>query len=259
MNVELIIVLFLIGFIGSFISGMVGIGGSIIKYPLLLYVPPLLGVGLFTAAEVAGISAIQVFFASISGVWAYRKDGYLHKQLIIIMGASVLIGGLLGGYGSNFFPDHMINIIYGIMAALAAIMMFIPQKEVSLDGDRDVTFHIPTAIISSLIVGIGAGIVGAAGAFLLIPIMLLWLKIPTRVTIASSLAITFLSSIGTTVGKVISNQILYGPSFVMIIASLIAAPLGAIVGKKMNTKALKIFLAILILATAIKLWADIII
>lgn len=73
------IVIFLIGFVGSFVSGLVGVGGSIIKYPMLLYIPPLLGMATFTAHEVSGISAIQVFFASIAGVWAYRKGGFLKK------------------------------------------------------------------------------------------------------------------------------------------------------------------------------------
>jgi len=51
MNVEIgwLVTLFAIGFIGSFISGMVGIGGSIIKYPMLLYIPPALGFAAFTA------------------------------------------------------------------------------------------------------------------------------------------------------------------------------------------------------------------
>lgn len=43
MTIDLVITLFVIGFAGSFISGLVGIGGSIIKYPMLLYVPPALG------------------------------------------------------------------------------------------------------------------------------------------------------------------------------------------------------------------------
>jgi len=43
----------------------------------------------------------------------------------------------------------------------------------------------------------------------------------------------------------------------MVVASLIAAPLGALAGKKMNTKILQIILAVLILATAIKIWIDI--
>ena len=79
MEITFIITIFLIGFLGSFVSGMVGIGGSIIKYPLLLYIPPLLGMAAFSAHEVAGISAIQVFFATIAGVWAYRKSGYIIK------------------------------------------------------------------------------------------------------------------------------------------------------------------------------------
>lgn len=258
MQVDLIIVLFLIGFFGSFISGMVGIGGSIIKYPLLLYIPPLLGVGLFTATEVAGISAIQVFFASLAGVWAFRRGSYLNKQLIILMGTSVVIGSFIGGYGSNFLADNIINLVYALMAIIAAIMMFIPKKQIDDVPFDKIEFNKLVAVLSAFIVGIGSGIVGAAGAFLLVPIMLTVLKIPTRVTIASSLAITFLSSIGSAFGKVITDQILYGPSIVMIIASLIATSLGANFGKKMNTKVLQAILSILILATAVKIWSDII-
>src|SRR5690625_5465473 len=77
----IIITLFLIGFIVSYLSGMVGIGGSIIKYPMLLYIPPLVGLAAFSAHEVSGLNAIQVLFASISGVWAYRKGSYLNKDL----------------------------------------------------------------------------------------------------------------------------------------------------------------------------------
>src|SRR5690625_5396791 len=112
MALDLIIVLFLIGFIGSFISGMVGIGGSVIKYPLLLYVPPLLGVGLFTAAEVAGLSAIQVFFATIGGVWAFRKGGYLNKSLILMIGFSVFVVSFFGSFNSLFFDYDFIYIIF---------------------------------------------------------------------------------------------------------------------------------------------------
>jgi len=258
MAMDLIIVLFLIGFVGSFISGMVGIGGSVIKYPLLLYIPPLLGVGLFTAAEVAGLSAIQVFFATIGGVWAFRKGGYLNKSLILTMGMSVLVGSFIGGFGSRFVADDMINLVYGIMAVLATIMMFLPQKRVEETISGQIDFNRPIAIISAFIVGVSAGIVGAGGAFLLVPIMLVILKIPTRVTIASSLAITFLSSIGSTIGKVVTGQILYAPAIVLIVASLIAAPLGAHAGKKMNTKVLQWILSILILVTAIKIWFDIV-
>lgn len=257
MDISFIVTIFLIGFIGSYISGMLGIGGSIIKYPMLLYIPPLFGLAAFTAHEVSGISAIQVLFASISGVWAYRKGGYLNKPLIIYMGISVLIGSVIGSFGSTSMSENGINVVYGILALIAAVMMFMPKKgrdDIPMD---QVTFNKWLAAGLALIVGVSSGIVGAAGGFLLVPIMLVVLKIPTRVTIASSLAITFISSIGATIGKVSTGQVDYFPALIMVIASIIAAPLGAMTGKKMNTKILQIILALLITGTAVKIWLDI--
>ncbi|MCA0984793.1 sulfite exporter TauE/SafE family protein [Halobacillus yeomjeoni] len=257
MEIGFMITIFLIGFVGSYISGMLGIGGSIIKYPMLLYIPSLVGFTAFTAHEVSGISAVQVFFATIGGVWAYRKGGYLNKPLILYMGVSILIGSFIGGYGSRFMPESGINIVYGILALIATVMMFIPKKGLDDQALDEVRFNRGVAASLALIVGIGAGIVGAAGAFLLVPIMLVVLKIPTRMTIASSLAITMISSIGATVGKVTTGQVEYFPAAIMVVASLIAAPLGAKAGKKVNTKVLQTILAILILGTTIKVWADI--
>lgn len=130
MDISFMITIFLIGFVGSFISGMLGIGGAIINFPMLLYIPVFLGVGHFTAHEVSGITAIQVFFATIGGVLAYRKGGFLNKTLIAYMGISILIGSFFGGFGSSHMPESGINIVYGILALIAVIMMFVPKKGV---------------------------------------------------------------------------------------------------------------------------------
>ena len=257
MSIDFMIVIFLIGFIGSFISGMVGIGGSIIKYPMLLYIPVMLGYTAFSAHEVSGISAIQVFFATIAGVWAYRGSGYLNKDLIVYMGGAILIGSFIGGFGSTLLSEAAINIVYAVLATIAVIMMFIPKNGLDDIPADQVTFNKWLAAGLAFIVGIAAGIVGAAGAFILVPIMLVVLKIPTRMTIATSLAITFISSVGATIGKIATDQILYGPAAVMIVASIIAAPIGAKIGQKANTKVLQWILSLLILGTAIKIWIDI--
>ncbi|KHE67341.1 sulfite exporter TauE/SafE family protein, partial [Halobacillus sp. BBL2006] len=173
------------------------------------------------------------------------------------MGVSILIGSFIGGYGSRFMSEDGINIVYGTLALIATIMMFVPKKGLDDQALDEVKFNRWLAASLALIVGVGAGIVGAAGAFLLVPIMLVVLKIPTRMTIASSLAITLISSIGATVGKVTTGQVEYLPAAIMVIASLIAAPLGAMAGKKVNTKVLQTILALLILATTIKVWSDI--
>lgn len=258
-NFIFIITIFIIGFAGSFISGMLGIGGSVINYPMLLYIPAALGVASFSAYEVSGITAVQVLFATIGGVWAYRKGGYLNKTIIGYMGISILIGSFGGGFVSSHMSEAGINVIYGILAIIAVIMMLFPKK-----GSEGMAFdiaHFNKWLAASLafIVGISAGIVGAGGAFLLVPIMLVVLKIPTRMTIASSLAITFISSIGAASSKILTGQVFFIPAVIMIIASLIASPLGAKLGKKVNTKHLQWILAVLIFITAVKVWLDILI
>ncbi|MDN3016224.1 sulfite exporter TauE/SafE family protein [Paenibacillus sp. BSR1-1] len=257
MGISLMITIFLMGVVGSFISGMLGIGGAIINYPMLLYIPVILGVGHFSAHEVSGITAIQVFFATLGGVLAYRKGGYLNKSLIAYMGISILIGSLIGGFGSTHIPERGINIVYGILALLAVIMMFVPKRGIDHIPLEQVKFNKWLAALLSFIVGIGAGIVGAGGAFLLVPIMLVVLKIPTRMTIASSLAITLISSIGAVTGKIATGQLSILPSLIMVVASLIASPIGANAGKRVNTKVLQVIMGILILATAVKTWIGI--
>lgn len=249
--------LLLIGFTGSFISGMLGIGGSIVKYPLLLYIPPLLGMVAFSAHEVSGISAVQVLFSSASGVWAYRKGAYLHTRLILYMGTAILIGSLLGAFGGHYLPESAINLVYGILASIAAVMMFLPVPASEERPIAAISFHRGIAVVAALAVGLLSGIVGAAGAFILVPIMIVVLRIPTRVTIASSLAITLLSSIGTAIGKITTGEVLLGPALIMIWASIVAAPIGARLGKRMNATWLRYILATLIAITCVKIWTNI--
>lgn len=257
MTVSLILTLFLIGLFGSFISGLLGIGGSIVNYPMLLYVPPAFGFTAFTSHQVSGISAVQVFFATLSGVIALRKEKVINYRLVSYMGVAIIIGSFTGGFGGKFLSGDAINLVYGILAIVAAVMMFVPRKgrnDVPLD---QITFNRTLAVISALIVGTLSGIVGAAGAFILVPIMLLVLKIPTRITIASSLAITFISSIGSTVGKVMAGDVLLGPSVILVVASILAASIGAKLSTRVNTRYLHVILSILILGTAVKIWLSI--
>src|SRR5690625_6716496 len=161
-----IIIIFIIGFIGSFISGMLGVGGSIINYPMLLYIPAAVGLAHFSAYEVSGITAIQVFFATIGGVWAYRKGGYLNPTVIGYMGISILIGSFAGGFISSYMTEKGINMMYGILAVIAIVLMFMPKKERD-DGPFQVAhFKRRLDYVLSLLVVIRGRIVGDGGAYM---------------------------------------------------------------------------------------------
>ncbi|WP_438347920.1 sulfite exporter TauE/SafE family protein [Paenibacillus sp. FA6] len=264
MDIIFSMIMIIVGFIGSFFSGLLGIGGAIINYPLLLFVPSSLGVANFTAQEVASISIFQVFFASLAGILAYRrkslksKDASLiHKGLVLNMGISILLGSLIGGYFSRFLVSDTINIIYGVLAIIAIVLMVIPNKGTQQDDSGEISYNRIIAIVAAFSTGIASGIVGAGGAFILIPVMLTVLKIPTRTTIATSLAIVFISAFGGVIGKITGGPIPMIPTLFAVIGSLLGAPLGSRISAKMNVKYLRYALIILISLTAIKIWMSI--
>lgn len=256
-------VMILIGFIGSFFSGLLGIGGAIINFPLLLYMPGWLGLEPFTSLEVAAISMLQVFFASLSGMLANRLgsrkgEANIHKPLVLQMGLSTLVGSLIGSLSSMAMSSGTINVIYGFLAVIAVLLMIVPTRAtMETRTVQEVTFNAWIAAGSAFLVGGVAGIVGAGGAFILIPIMLTVLKIPTRITIASSLAIVFLSAVGGVIGKLAAGDIPLWPSLFAVAGSLLGAPVGAIVSRRLNVRLLRYALAVLIALTAVKIWSDI--
>jgi len=251
-----IMVIFSIGLIGAFVSGLLGVGGSVINYPLLLFVPAALGVASFSAHQVSGMTAITVFFSTIGGLLAYRKGSCLNRKVILYMGSGILAGSFAGGLLSSGMTEQGINMIYGLLALVAVVMMMFPHAHNPDSEHAEPHVNPVLAGTLSFLIGMGAGIVGAGGAFLLVPVMLTVLKLPTRTAIASSLAITFLSSVGTAVSKLATGQVIWLPTLVLIAASLVASPLGAKLGQRMNTKVLEWALAVCIFLVAAKIWYD---
>ena len=265
MDLLLFFIMFTLGLIGSFFSGLLGIGGAIINFPLLLYVPEMAGLSPFSAHQVSTISMFQVFFASLAGVIALRRrtkagktnGAVIDSKLVLYMGSSILIGSLIGGFISGLLDERMIHLVYGVLAVIAIILMLIPSKG-RLDTDEPLTFNKMIASSTALIVGTVSGIVGAGGAFVLIPVMLTILKIPVRTTIASSLAIVFISATGGVIGKLIAGDIPVEPIIYTVVGSLIGASIGSRVSSMINVRLLRYGLLVLIAITAFKVWSSII-
>ncbi|WP_028563399.1 sulfite exporter TauE/SafE family protein [Paenibacillus pinihumi] len=261
MDIPLIMLMLLLGAIGSFFSGLLGIGGAIINYPLLLLVPAGLGLAQFSAQEVSAISMYQVFFSSLAGIVAMRKqDGHkvFHQGLILYMGSSILLGSLTGGMASRFLNEEVIHMVYGVLAAIAVLLMLIPVKGQQEEAGGTVVFHIPLAVAVAFAVGIVSGVAGAGGAFILIPVMLAVLKIPARMAISSSLAIVLISSFGGVIGKLAAGPIPLWPTVFVVAGSLLGATMGSRVSSILDVRYLRYALLILIAASAVKIWASIV-
>jgi hypothetical protein len=79
-------VLVFLSFGGAFVAGLVGVGGAIVTIPLLLYGPPLVGVGRLDVKTVAAVTMVQVFVAAVSGVIVHRRRRAVRPDLAVFGG-----------------------------------------------------------------------------------------------------------------------------------------------------------------------------
>lgn len=101
MTLAFAVTLLVLGFIGAFVSGLLGAGGAIVMIPLLLYVPPLLGVGQLSVKAVAGATMVQVFVAALSGIIAHRRHRAVNAEVAWVGGIAMASGSFAGAVASH--------------------------------------------------------------------------------------------------------------------------------------------------------------
>jgi uncharacterized membrane protein YfcA len=219
--------LFALGLLGGFVSGLVGLGGSIIMV-LLLYVPPALSVGVLSMKVIAGIMSVQSFCGAVFGAIGYKRHNRISFPLTVAMGGSMAVGALAGSVASAFLTADAILLVFALMAIAAAVMMLVPRHEEASECPvAAVVFSRPLAVLIGLGIGVLAGIIGQGGAFLFIPAMMFFLRIPTRIAIGTALAIGVISSTSVLLGRVGTHQIPYLMSLVVVLGVLFGAQLGS--------------------------------
>ncbi|HEV8614484.1 MAG TPA: sulfite exporter TauE/SafE family protein [Methylomirabilota bacterium] len=257
MTLAFALTLFALGLVGAFVSGLLGVGGAIVMIPLLLYGPPALGVGQLDVKSVAGITMVLVLLAAASGVVAHQRTRSVHSELAWVGGLTMAAGSLTGAIGSKFVSDRVLLIVFAAMATIAVGLTVVPTETVGQPlFAEQVHFSRRRAIIVCLGVGLVAGLVGAGGAFLLVPLLMIVVGVPIRVTIGSSLAITALAALAGFTGKLATGQIPFLPAVFAAAGAVPGAQLGALVSHRLSGRRLKQALFVIVLVSAVRVWWD---
>ena len=249
--------LLVVGFSGAFVAGLLGVGGAVVMIPLLLYVPPLLGVGRLDIKAVAGVTMTQVLVAAAVGMLAHRRYGAVNAELAWVGGLAMAVGSFIGALASAHVSDQALLLVFALMVTAAAGLVF-----VGADGDAPrlaegpVRFSRTRAGVVAGVVGLAAGLVGAGGAFLLVPLLLIVVGAPIRVTIGTSLAITALAASAGFVGKLVTAQIPLAPTLAVVAGAIPGAQLGAAVSQRVPPLWLRVALFVLVALIAVMMWSD---
>jgi uncharacterized membrane protein YfcA len=268
----------------GFISGMFGIGGGFLMTPLLIFL------GISPAVAVATVSS-HIAASSFSGAITYWR----RKALDLSLAAMLLIGGI-GGTAAGVWLftylralgqlDLTISLSYVlllgsvgglmVMEGVRAIIRSRHGKPVELRRPGSHTwFHglpfklrfkqsriyvssIPVVAIGFIMGFIGA-IMGIGGGFLLVPMLIYFLRVPTNVVIGTSMVLTLVTMATATVLHSVTNHLVdVILALILMVGGVTGAQFGARAGQKMRGERLRLMLGVLVLAVGLRFAVDLV-
>lgn len=278
LSVSALVIVLLGGMVGL-LSGMFGVGGGFLTTPLLIFygIPP-------TVA--AASAASQVTGASVSGALAHWQRGGVDLQ----MGGVLVAGGVVGTFaGASIFRllqavgqiDTVIGLLYvTLLGSVGSLMARDAWRELQARRSGTVIaprrrhhhpmvaalpyrwrFRTSGLYISPLapaLLGFATGILtvilGVGGGFIMVPAMIYLLGMPGRVVVGTSLMqILFVTAVTTMVHALTTQAVDIVLSGLLLIGGVIGAQLGARLANRLPPEWLRMMLAIIVLAVAIRL------
>lgn len=285
---ELPVNLFLLlglGIAVGFISGMFGVGGGFLMTPLLILV------GIPPATAVANVPS-HMAAASLSGAISYWR-----KRLIdVSLGLVLLSGGLIGTtFGVWFFAvllragqlDLVVGLFYVILLGVVGSIMLAESIRAMVRAHHGAPplvrrpgthawFHglpfklrfrqsrIYVSAVPVTAIGFGIGFIGAimgvGGGFLLIPALIYLMRVPTTVSVATSLFLTLCTMLIATVLHAVENRTVdIVLALVLMVGGVIGAQFGVRAGQAIRAEQLRLLLGLLVVGVAIRVAVNLIV
>jgi uncharacterized membrane protein YfcA len=262
----------------GFISGMFGIGGGFLMTPLLIFI------GISPAVAVASVGS-HIAASSFTGAITYWR----RRALDIALAMMLLTAGIIGtATGVWLFIelraldqlDLVIGLAYVTLLTAVGVILIYEGAQAELRARKGMPavprrpgshtwFHglplklrfkrskiyvsvIPVWVIGFLIGFIGA-IMGVGGGFLLVPMLIYFLRVPTATVIGTSMVLTLITMASATVMHAATNHLVDAVLAVLLmIGGVIGAQFGARAGQKMRGERLRLLLGILVLLVGLR-------
>src|SRR5262249_11366267 len=161
------------------------------------------------------------------------REGFVDRRIVTTLGSGMVVGSLVGAIGSRWGHGNVLQGVFAAMAAAAAVLMGFGRPRLDAGGPVG-PWGAPLGFILGLAGGVLAGMVGAGGAFLLLPLMLYVLHVPARSAVGSSLGVVAIGATAGAIGKLITGQIPGWPALALVAGALPAAQLGAATSKRLH-------------------------
>lgn len=269
----------------GFVSGMFGIGGGFLMTPLLIFI------GISPAVAVSSVPS-HMAASSFSGALSYWRKRAIDPALVLVLLTGGVTGTALGVWVFALLRavgqlDLIIALSYVVLLTTVGSLMFwegasairrarngeVPAKRrVRAQGwilglplkmrfkRSKIYLSVIPVVGIGLIVGFLGAIMGIGGSFLLIPIMIYILRVPTSTVIGTSMALTLVTMVIATILHAVTNHLVDAVlALVLMVGGVIGAQFGARAGQRIRSEHLRLLLGLLILSVGIRFAVELVI
>ena len=241
--------------VASFLSGLLGIGGGVVLTPLLLYLPPALGIGALPVKIITGLTIVQAISGSVLGATRHRSYGNVSARLVLLMGPTGAAASLVGALISRDVSDRVLIGVFAVLALVTAAMLLLPVES-QQTGTGDLDLNVSLAVGISLVLGFFGGMVGIGAIATIIGALVYLLRVPPRIAIGTSLGIGMFAAVAALIGKAATAQIDPPLATLVAIVALVASPIGAWVSVRTHPQVLLKVLAAVVIVAALRMAAS---
>jgi len=262
----------------GFVSGMFGIGGGFLMTPLLIFV------GIAPAVAVASVAS-HIAASSFSGALTYWRRRAIDPALAGVL----LCGGVIGTAGGVWLftllraigqLDLMISLSYvALLSSVGGLMLWEssramlrarrgemvtlrkPGSHVWIHGlplkmrfkRSKIYLSVIPVVMIGIIIGFVGAIMGIGGGFLLVPMLIYLLRVPTGTVIGTSMVLTLVTMTSATVMHAVTNHLVDAVlALILMAGGTVGAQFGARAGQRISGEGLRLLLGLLILAVGIR-------
>jgi len=262
--IEVVLAYLATGAVAGFFAGLLGVGGGVVVVPVLTIIFGWQG---FPAREVLhlalGTSMATILFTSLSSLRAHHAHGAVLWPVMRQLTPGILVGTLLGAQLAARISSRTLSIFFVAFMVMVAFQMIAnlrPKPTRSLPGWGGLS-------VAGGLIGTIASLAAMGGGALTVP-YLIWCNVRPHQAIGTSAAVGLPIALGGTLGYLWNGWghpelptgslgFLYLPALgIILIASVLAAPIGARLAHRLPIKVLKrVFAGLLLILSSKMLWS----
>tara|TARA_R110000744_G_scaffold331086_1_gene436593 strand:- start:1341 stop:2153 length:813 start_codon:yes stop_codon:yes gene_type:complete len=240
----------ILGYFGALaigvVLGLIGSGGSLMAIPIFTY--------LFQIGPVmtTAYSLFVVGAAATVGALGNFKKRLVNFRIVIFFGIPAFISVflvrkfLIPAIPEKLFSIHgyIVTQHIAILFLLAILMLasgypMIRNNKVDHNHLEPLYYNYSFMIFAGVVIGILTGVIGVGGGFLIVPSLVLYLRLPMKKAVATSMFIIALKSLIGFLGDILSVDInwtfLFGFTLISVLGILLGSYLSTLVkGEKLK-------------------------